>query len=202
MYGAIILAAGIGTRFQGKKQFIQFHGKMLWEHVYDTAKEVIPKENIIVVGVDIEGGRTRTNSVRKGINFLSQNKNITRVAILEAARPLVTGRQIEEIMQCNCPSCTYVQPLVNTIIGKNGVYLNREDWLAMTSPNAFEFSAIKEAYNNPKFQDLTDDTRIMFEQYGIKPHFHEGGDNLFKVTYSKDISVLENIWKEIESCNR
>lgn len=52
---AIILAAGKGTRFHGQKQ-LEFHGKKLWEHLYDTVSSVIPKSQIVVVGVDIMGG--------------------------------------------------------------------------------------------------------------------------------------------------
>ena len=52
---AIILAAGTGTRFHGQKQFLEFHGKKLWEHLYDTVSSVIPKSQILVVGVDIMG---------------------------------------------------------------------------------------------------------------------------------------------------
>ena len=42
---AIILAGGSGTRFGGevKKQFLEFHGKPLWRHLYDTVISVIPK---------------------------------------------------------------------------------------------------------------------------------------------------------------
>lgn len=52
----IILVAGKSIRFHGQKQFLEFHGKKLWEHLYDTVSSVIPKSQIVVVGVDIMGG--------------------------------------------------------------------------------------------------------------------------------------------------
>ena len=50
MNGAILLAAGLGTRFHGKKQDILFHDKPLWRYAYETALEVVGKEYIVAVG--------------------------------------------------------------------------------------------------------------------------------------------------------
>ena len=61
--GAIILAGGNGERFQGKKQFYVINGKPLWRHVYDKIQTVLENNNIVVVGVDIPGGKSRTESV-------------------------------------------------------------------------------------------------------------------------------------------
>ena len=38
---------------------------------------------------------------------------------------------------------------------------------------------------------MTDETRVMYEEYGITPTFVEGGENLYKVTYPHDIEYLE-----------
>ncbi len=199
MEGAIILAAGNGTRFCARKQFIEFQGKSLWRHVYDKACMVIPKENIVVVGIDIEGGDTRTKSVWRGLQELQRRMpECRRLVLLEAARPLVTAEQIQEIMHCGEPSCTYVVPLVNTVIGRDGTYMNREDYWAMSTPNAFDFPLLLKAYESGRFSDLTDDTRVMYEYYGIKPHFHSGGENLMKITYPKDLYVLEKLAEQME----
>ena len=66
---AIILAGGSGTRFGGnvKKQFLEFHGKELWRHLYDMVVTVLPKDNVVVVGLDIPGGKTRSGSVKNGL---------------------------------------------------------------------------------------------------------------------------------------
>lgn len=197
--GAIILAAGEGSRFHGQKQFVNFLGRPMWENVYMKAVRLIPTDRIVVVGVDIEGGSTRTKSVIKGLEELgNREEKIARVLILEAARPLVTIRQMQEIMECTHASCTYVQPLVNTVIGKNGTYMNRNDYFEMTTPNAMDYEMLRTAFSSGKYSDLTDDTRVMKEHFGIKPHFHQGSDNLLKVTYPKDIYTLEKIAEEIE----
>lgn len=187
--GAIILAGGKGTRFHQKKQFVKLKGKELWRHVYDKACELIPKEQIVVVGVDVEGGETRSGSVMNGLRALN---DCSKVLLIEAARPLVTVEQLKILIDTDADSITFVAPCVDTIIMKDKTYLNRSDCLRMQTPQAFNYEMLKKAYQTGKYKDMTDETRVLFEEYGIKPTFVEGGENLYKVTYPKDIAFLEN----------
>ena len=92
--GAVILAGGMGTRFHGQKQFFRLWGKELWRHVYDKMCQLIPKEQIVVVGVDVTGGETRSRSVMIGLDLL---KPCSKVLLVEAARPLVTVDQLQAL---------------------------------------------------------------------------------------------------------
>lgn len=198
---AIILAAGKGERFHSQKQFLEFHGKVLWRHVYDTICSILPKENIVVVGVDIPGGATRSGSVKNGLDWISENGGCQKVIIFEAARALVTCKQIIDIIDADSPSICYVNPVVDTVILKDKTYLNRSDCLHLVSPQAFDYALLYKAYKDADLSELrTDETRLMNDVYGIKPDFLEGGDNLYKVTYPKDIAVLEEIYKSL-NCN-
>lgn len=194
--GIVILAAGKGERFHGKKQDLEFHGKSLWKYVYDVAVEVIGKDNIVVVGKDIPGGKTRSQSVRYGIEELDYKTD--RVVIMEAARPLVTADQIKLLINDNSESASFVMPLVNTPIGRDGKYYNRNDMYDLLVPQAFNYKRLLGAYRTDKYYDYTDETRIMFEEYGIKPHLIETGQNLFKVTYPRDVAVLESIYQSLK----
>lgn len=187
--GAIILAGGKGTRFHGQKQFFQLWGKELWRHVYDKTCQLIPKEQIVVVGVDVPGGETRSGSVMNGLNSLN---NCLKVLLIEAARPLVTIEQLTMLIECEGDSITFVAPCIDTIIKKDKTYLDRNDCLRMQTPQAFNYDLLKKAYATGKYKDMTDETRVLFEEFGIKPTFVNGGDNLFKVTYPKDIAFIEN----------
>lgn len=111
--GLIILAGGKGERFHGKKQNVEFHGKPLWRHVYDTALSVIEEQNVIIVGKDVAGGETRSVSVHNGLEALSVNTD--KVLITEAARPLVTKKQLEILINDDSISSSFVMPLVNTV---------------------------------------------------------------------------------------
>ncbi len=193
MYGAILLAAGSGTRYQGKKQDLIFHGKPIWRYAYETALSIVGKKNIVAVGKDIEGGTTRTGSVMNGLQALP--KEVDRVIIVEAARPMVTKAQIEQLLNDPHPSSTFVRPLVNTVIYRDGTYINRNELYDLLTPQAFDKKMLEEAYMSNRFNDMTDETRVMFEYHGVKPHFIETESNLFKITYPGDLEIIESIYK-------
>lgn len=194
----IILAGGSGTRFGGKvkKQFLEFHGKELWRYMYDTALTVLPKENIVVVGIDIPGGETRSGSVKNGLAWCAEKGDCSRVVICEAARALVTTAQLTEIIEYDSPSCCFVNPVVDTVILTDKTYLTRSECRHLVSPQAFDFQLLWKAYTDCDLSEIrTDETRLMYDVYGIKPDFLEGAENLYKVTYPKDIAVIEAIYQ-------
>lgn len=192
---AIILAGGLGSRFGQKKQFLVVQNKPLWQHVFDKIAKIIPKENICVVGVTVPGGETRSKSVINGLTFLKDRGDYDRLLIVEAARPLITDEQVLNILQNPHSSCTYTLPLKSTIIKKDGTYLNREDLCKLSTPVAFDYHMFSKAYLTGKYLDYTDDTRVMFEEYGEKPFLLEGDENLLKLTYPSDIAIFENLLK-------
>ena len=154
--GAIILAGGKGTRFHQQKQFVKLWGKELWRHVYDKAFQLIPKEQIVVVGVDVPGGVTRSGSVMNGLNTL---KACEKVLLIEAARPLVTVEQLQTLIDCDGDSITFVAPCIDTIIKKDKTYLNRNECLRMQTPQAFNYDLLKRAYDTGKYTDMTDELK-------------------------------------------
>lgn len=191
MTGAVILAGGQGTRYQKQKQFELLNGIEMWKHVYQKTIKVVRPDNVVVVGVDVEGGKTRSESVQIGLNKLS--KNCRRVVILEAARPLVTVEQIKKLLDADKESITFALPLVNTVIGRDCTYYNRNDFYDLLTPQAFDYELLKRAYDTGKYIDTTDETIVMFMEYGIKPHFILEGENLLKVTYKRDMEVIEQM---------
>lgn len=192
---AIVLAGGRGTRFNGKKQFLMFHDKPLWKHVFDKTAMFVSPNNICVVGIDVPGGETRSKSVSNGLNALELDYE--KVLILEAARPLVSEEQIEFLITTKSPSITFVAPCVDTIILKDKTYLDRNNCLRLLTPQAFDYKLLKRAYATGKYHDMTDETRVLFEEYQILPTFLDGNDNLFKVTYPKDIAIIEELYKQM-----
>ena len=193
MNGAILLAAGSGTRYHAKKQDLIFHDKPLWRYAYETALTIVGKENIVAVGKDIPGGDTRTGSVKLGLAALPPM--IDRVIIVEAARPMVTEEQIRALLNDPYPSSTFVRPLVNTPIYRDGTYVNRNEMYDLLTPQAFDRMMLEDAYMSGRFENMTDETRVMYEHYGIKPHLIETESNLCKVTYPGDLDILESIYK-------
>lgn len=193
-WSALLLAAGKGTRYQGTKQDELFHNKELWLYAYETARSIVGSDRIVAVGKDIEGGEKRSGSVLNGLHALPADTD--RVVIVEAARPMVTRAQLLELLNDPYPSTSFVRPLVNTVIYRNGTYINREELYDLLTPQAFDYRLLLEAYESGKFVDMTDETRVMFEYHGIQPHFLETGSNLFKVTYPGDLDIIESIYKQ------
>ena len=193
-YSAIVLSAGKGTRFGGKKQDIVVNGKPLWKMVYDAAIKVVGSDRTVVVGKDILGGKTRSESVTIGLDNIP--KDTEKVIILEAARPLVTEEQIRILLNDRHASVSFVRPLVNTVIYRDGRYINREDLYDLLTPQAFDYQKLVNAYKTGKYTNTTDETRVMYEEYGISPFFIETGNNLLKVTYPGDIEIIEALLKK------
>lgn len=191
---ALILAGGKGTRFGLKKQFMMFHGSELYCHVLHKVLEVVSRKHVVIVGIDVLPGETRSGSVMSGLRALP--KDTSRVIILEAARPLVTVEQIEILLNDEAPSSSFVMPLVNTVVGRDGTYFDRSSFYDLLTPQAFDYKLLLEAYETGRYVDMTDETRVMYEAHGIKPHLIETGDNLFKVTYPRDVAILEGMVKE------
>ncbi len=196
---ALILAGGKGTRFGMQKQFLEIKGKQLWMHVRDKIARFVDEDDIVVVGVDVEGGLTRSGSVINGLKYLEKKgKDYDRLIILEAARPLITDEQIGRILADENPSCTFALPLTSTVVKRDGTYLDRDELCKLSTPAAFDYTLFARAYLSGKYLDLTDDTRVMYEHYGIKPHFLEGAENLLKVTYHSDLAILEMLMEKYE----
>jgi len=193
MNGAIILAGGQGSRFKKKKQFELLYDKEMWKYVYEKALNVVERKNIVVVGVDIAGGDTRSKSVYNGL--MAMPETCDRVIILEAARPLVTENQIKKLLSDKNKSTTFALPLVNTVIGRDGSYYDRNDFYDLLTPQAFDFKLLK-------YEDSTDETIIMFQEYGIKPAFILEGENLLKVTYERDMEIVSNLLKQQEGAGQ
>lgn len=193
--GAVILAGGNGNRYKGKKQFELLDGKPLWKHVYDKVSPFIESSNICVVGIDVPGGETRSKSVINGLKGLDLKTE--RVIILESARPLITVNQIQKLLSCETPSNTFVMPLVNTVILKNGTYVNRDDYFELLTPQFFDYNLLCKAYDSGLYTNYTDETRVMYEHYQIKPFFIEGADNLIKVTYPRDIFIINEMYERM-----
>lgn len=193
-YGAIVLAAGFSTRYAGeKKQDLLFHGKPIWRYPYEAAKAVVGEGNVIAVGKDIPGGDTRSQSVLIGLRSLAADTD--RVVILDAARPMVTRAQIKELLENPNPSVSFVRPLVNTPVFRDGRYVNRNEMYDLLVPQAFDYKLLREACESGRFRDMTDETRVMFEYHGITPTFVETDNNLFKVTYPGDLQIIESIYQ-------
>jgi len=192
----IILAAGNGKRFGLKKQFKSFLGRQVWKWSYEVAKSVL--DEVVVVGVDFNGGKTRQKSVKIGLKHVTGDK----VIIFDAARPLVTEKQILAIKKAVSvwDSVSFATRPTDTIYCRRKYF--RENALSLQVPQAFDTNLLRLAHKKTKRRNATDDTILMLEEFGIEPMFIEGGKNLHKLTYQEDIKILKILYEDINHRRR
>ncbi|HET9079397.1 MAG TPA: 2-C-methyl-D-erythritol 4-phosphate cytidylyltransferase [Trebonia sp.] len=225
---AVVLGGGTGTRFGAAlpKQLLTLGGKTLVEHCvaafagvprnddgpgideillvmpssyHDEAKRLVGGQ----VSAIIEGGATRSDSVRNALAYLMAryDKAETGVLIHDAARPLVTRRIIAD-----CISALYQHvavgtavPTADTILAvKDGVISHvppRETLYRAQTPQCFRLETIARAHAlaaaDPAFQP-TDDCGVVLRYLPEIPvHIVPGSQINLKVTYPSDLAIAE-----------
>lgn len=221
---AIIAAAGMSTRFGGEttKQMTEICDLPILLHTllaYQNAdciqeiivvakkdeiavwKELIQKFCVPKVTKIIEGGKTRQESVRNGLDAVDSRSRF--VAISDGARCLTTPEQIDEVCKkaYKKGAASAAHRATDTVkISEKGHVIdsttNRETvWLAQT-PQVFKttlyraaaYTAFKDGY------EATDDNSLV-EYVGHPIYLVECGDNNIKITTRDDLIVAEAIIK-------
>ena len=216
----IITAGGNGRRMDSTKNklLIKLGDKTIIEmtlSAFDKAKTV---DEIIVAIPEIEkkvfediitntvknkilkitiGGECRELSVKNGIEII--NKSAEFVAVHDAARPLITPEEIDEINETAYISgniCCGTE-IKNTIkkIDKNGNIsktLKREFLFSAATPQIFKKEDIYYAFNkfSEKLSEFTDDASVV-EAAGFKVKIFYCNERNIKITTQSDIKLAE-----------
>jgi len=190
-YSGIILAAGDGLRFGEKKQFIKLKGKPIWKWSYDVAKKCL--NEVVVVGVDFKGGKTRQESVKIGLEHITGDY----VVIFDASRPLVTEEQVERIKEAALiySSASFGITPSDTIINtsnkdKEFEWLKRENLIELQVPQAFNSEMLRKAHITDEI-NATDDTILFTKKNLCGSQIIKGGVNLHKLTYPEDLKIIK-----------
>ena len=138
----------------------------------------------------VMGGETRAHSV---INALNACENAEIVVIHDAARCLIKPETINQSIQKaqEHGSAIATTRVVDTLRNeKNHATINRDELLAMQTPQAFKFVLIKNAYKQAeKLENYTDDCEI-FLQAGHNPHYFVNDYPNMKLTHKGDIEIF------------
>jgi 2-C-methyl-D-erythritol 4-phosphate cytidylyltransferase len=220
---AVVLGGGAGNRFGAAmpKQLLTLGGKTLVEHCVtafgqapgvDEVLLVMPpgygEEAARLVGSQvsavIEGGVTRSDSVRNALAYLTGAgvaADSTGVLLHDAARPLVSQRIIAD---CVAALAKYdaigtAVPSSDTIVvAEDGVMSHvppRETLHRCQTPQCFRLSVIAEAHKlaaaDPGYTP-TDDCGVVLRYLPDVPvHIVRGSERNIKVTYPGDLAVAE-----------
>ena len=207
---AIIPAGGIGTRtgLHYNKIFYKIDGE---EVILRTLRPFLAIEEItrvilvcnprdrqqmasLVEGMDkvvlVDGGATRTESVRNGLAMLEEDAEY--VIIHDGARPYITTSLImatvEEARRSG--SATLYTPITDTIkrVDENMHIVgtpNRSEYVCIETPQTFKVNRIKHAYAE-SHGEFTDDTQVYERFYGSVSLVLGSKDNK-KITSPEDL---------------
>lgn len=205
---ALVVAAGSGSRMSGDipKQYRRLGGKPLLAHAVehlrhpriDAVRVVIgPGQQALYAGAvpalpaAIEGGATRRESVRNGLEALAAEAPDT-VFIHDAARPFLPAPVIDRLLDAleTHPAAVPVLPVVDTLAdAATGDAVARDALVRVQTPQAFRFGAILAAHR--AFDgDATDDAQVA-RAAGITVATVEGDPALEKLTYDEDFRRAE-----------
>lgn len=152
-----------------------------------------------------EGGTSRIQSVKNGLDFIKKEikpkdplPEEPIVFIHDGARPFITPSLIGrgERTVASGVGAIPVVPLSDSIRmkEKEGTKtVNRMDYVAVQTPQIFNFDEIYNAYSNIKSDsNLTDDASIG-EKHGLKIITFEGDSYNIKITNPIDFKIAEHI---------
>ena len=214
----IIVAAGSGTRMGGvSKPEIKLDGKTLFQRVLEAFLASSVSELVVVGGENLprlrllaeryrgsipirfcEGGKTRTESVFKGVCQMSPG--ISYACVHDCARPFVTPEIIEKTVRKaeTFHAAAPAVPVKDTIkTAENRIVTgtpDRSTLFAVQTPQIFDFDLLRGALQKALDEELpiTDDCSAV-EAMGMSVYLTEGSDLNIKVTTPTDLILAEAI---------
>jgi 2-C-methyl-D-erythritol 4-phosphate cytidylyltransferase len=145
----------------------------------------------------IEGGEHRHDSVRAGLEHLS--KNTRYVAVHDAARPLVTSEQIENVFTAaqKQGAASLAAPVADTLKRADADLLvkesvERDHLFAMQTPQIFERKLLEQAYRAVfEAKAIVTDEVSAVERAGKTVVLVSNDQPNFKITYPADLELAE-----------
>ena len=214
-YYAIIVGGGSGSRMGAAipKQFLILDEKPVLMHTIQAFYfSGFKPEIILVLNIDyhqyweqlcddhnfdiphtvVKAGRQRFYSVKNGLKYI---KGPAIVAVHDAVRPLVTDKLIsnsfaEAELSGNAVCAVPASDSVRRVVGNSSECINREEVFLVQTPQTFESSILKKAYQQPFRVTFTDDASVV-ERSGKEINLIPGDKTNLKITYPEDIRIAE-----------
>ena len=229
MLSAIIVAGGSSQRMRFDKLFAIIAGEPVIAHTIRAFEHATSISEIVVVAREerhdeirkisrdtgfkkirsiVPGGERRQDSVRAGLDQIDREAKY--VAVHDAARPLITAKQIERAFdQCRVHgSAALAQPVNDTLKRADADLLvvglvDRHQLYAMQTPQIFERKLIEDAYRGVYAENasVTDEVSAV-ERLGHKIALVLNDDFNCKITYPRDLPVADFILREREKNHR
>ncbi|AWW74794.1 bifunctional 2-C-methyl-D-erythritol 4-phosphate cytidylyltransferase/2-C-methyl-D-erythritol 2,4-cyclodiphosphate synthase [Erythrobacter sp. KY5] len=217
-FAAIVVAAGKGLRVGGDtpKQYRNWRGKPLIRHSIETLLSAGAKPLLVVIAAGaegdakdalkglseisfVEGGASRQDSVRAGLEALSEFSP-QRVLVHDAARPDLPRDVIERLLTAldqyegAIPTLPVVDSLAvasdtGTMAGK----ADREVLRRVQTPQAFRFEDILSAHRAWDTEtDAGDDAQVLAAMQRSVA-LVQGDERLKKITFAEDLMDMPSV---------
>jgi 2-C-methyl-D-erythritol 4-phosphate cytidylyltransferase len=220
---AILVAGGSSQRMGFDKLFAVVAGEPVIAHPIRAFERATSVDEIVVVAREdrhdeiqkisrdkgfkkvlsiVPGGERRQDSVRAGLDRI--NRDAKYVAVHDAARPLITPKQIERAFaQCRVHgAAALAQPVNDTLKRADAELLvvgsvDRRQLYAMQTPQIFERKLIEDAYRAVYAENIwvTDEVSAV-QRLGYKVALVLDDDFNFKITYPRDLPVADFIIRD------
>ena len=212
----IIVAGGSGQRMGSAlpKQFMAVGGKPVLLRTIETFYTFDPQMILVVVlpatQIDVwnellmhhqssiphvvaEGGATRFESVKNGINALPEDVEL--IGVHDGVRPFVSMDTLARCYRNAKPAIVPVIPMYDSLrqlteMGNNSV--DRSSYVAVQTPQVFSASLLRQAYSQPYNVLYTDDASVV-EALGECIELTEGNRENIKLTTPFDLIIAEGI---------
>lgn len=212
----VIVAGGSGTRmgFNIPKQFLLLHQKPILMHTievfFNYNKDikiilVLPESqieywqllccehNFKILHTIVKGGDTRFQSVKNGLTKIDDLDGL--VGVHDGVRPLVSKKTIDTSFEYAAIHGAAIPVVkVNESIRKieeyNSVMVDRELYRLVQTPQCFQISIIKKAYEQNYKVEFTDDASVV-ENSGKKIYLVDGNIENIKITTPADLKIAE-----------
>lgn len=215
-FAAIIVAGGRGERVGGEvpKQYRMLAGKPVIAWSVQALKAAGATEIVAVCAPEhadicreatsgrakiVDGGATRTDSVRAGLAALSGDAQA--ILVHDAARPGLNAEMIRALVGELENGAAAVAPALavpDTLrradaAGRITEDVARDGLMRIQTPQAFRADALRAAYDAMAANaSMTDDIAVV-RANGIEAMLIAGDAKLMKITYPDDIAMLERM---------
>lgn len=219
---ALIVAGGKGLRMGTElpKQFLPIGGKPVLMRTLEAFYTYNPEMQIILVlprsqqkywaelcgeyhfslpHIIADGGETRFHSVKNGLAFVTSPG---LVGVHDGVRPFVSQ---EVIARCYALAAEKkaVIPVVDVVEtvrhleGEGSTTVSRDDYKLVQTPQVFDATLLKEAYEQPYTSHFTDDASVV-EAMGTPVFLTPGNRENIKITTPFDLKIATAL---IEPCS-
>lgn len=206
---AVVLAGGVGSRYGGNvpKQYCFIGDREVISFAIDEAKKCANIDKVLVVcdkayqdriskQYDVEvcdGGENRNLSVESALQYIKNKYKCNKIIFLDSARPLIKAQYIDDCIQkLNEYDCVITTQKIVDSLGRYGeLYVNREDYYLIQTPEAFKFQVFCQYFD--KSSDKTALCQFMPHAESIYQNF--GLKQNFKITYQGDLEYIAQFLK-------